>query len=149
LPLAFTATPNQIGSGYGLRPNMDPNCEKSVNGSALDRLDGWFNTACFTVPNAALATNPQARWQLGNAPRVDPDLRGHHMHNWNFAVTKTTAVRGRVNLMFRAEAFNMFNRTQFGMPNTQATTAAQSNFGRVTSQLNQPRLVQLAFKLTF
>jgi Carboxypeptidase regulatory-like domain len=149
LPLAFTATPNQIGSGYGLRPNMDPNCDKSVDGSALDRLDRWFNTACFTVPNAALATNPQARWQLGDAPRVDPDLRGHHMHNWNFALTKTTPVHGRVNLMFRAEAFNLFNRTQFGMPNTQATTAAQSNFGRVTSQLNQPRLVQLAFKLTF
>jgi hypothetical protein len=101
------------------------------------------------VPNAALATNPQARWQLGNAPRVDPDLRGHHMHNWNFAVTKTTPLHGRVNLMLRAEAFNLFNRTQFGMPNRTVTTAAQSSLGRVTSQLNQPRLIQLAFKLTF
>ena len=35
------------------------------------------------------------------------------------------------------------------MPNTQVTTAAQSNLGRVTSQLNQPRLIQLAFKLSF
>ena len=54
-----------------------------------------------------------------------------------------------MNLMLRAEAFNLFNRTQFGLPNTQATTAAQSKFGRVTSQLNQPRLMQLAFRLTF
>ena len=148
-PLSFTATPNLIGSGYGLRPNVDPNCDKSVDGSASDRLDRWFNTACFTVPNAAVSTSPQARWRLGNAPRVDPDLRGHYMHNWNFALTKTTPIQGRVNLMLRAEAFNLFNRAQFGMPNTQVTTAAQSNLGRVTTQSNQPRLIQLAFKLTF
>ena len=35
------------------------------------------------------------------------------------------------------------------MPNTQVTTAAQSNLGRITSQSNQPRLIQLAFRLTF
>jgi Carboxypeptidase regulatory-like domain len=149
LPLAFTATPNLIGSGYGLRPNVDPNCDKSVDGSALDRLDRWFNTACFSVPNATVSTNPRSRWQLGDAPRVDPDLRGHHMHNWNFAVTKTTPLQGRVNLTLRAEAFNMFNRTQLGMPDRTVTTAAQSNLGRVTTQLNQPRLIQLAFRLTF
>jgi hypothetical protein len=148
-PLSFGAAPNLIGSGYGLRPNVDPNCDKSVDGSAPDRLDGWFNTACFSVPNAAVSTNPQARWQLGNAPRVDPDLRGHYMHNWNFAVTKMTPLHGRVNLTLRAEAFNLFNRTQFGMPNTQVTTAAQSNLGRITTQSNQPRLIQLAFRLTF
>ena len=38
-PLAFTATPNLIGSGYGLRPNVDPNCDKQVSGSAVDRLN--------------------------------------------------------------------------------------------------------------
>ena len=64
-------------------------------------------------------------------------------------LTKTTPIHGRVNLTLRAEAFNLFNRTQFGMPNTQVTTAAQSNLGRVTSQSNQPRLIQLAFRLTF
>ncbi len=153
-PLAFTATPNLIGSGYGLRPNVDPSCDKTVSGSALDRLDQWFNTSCFTVPNAGFvagtpSTNPALRWQLGNAPRVDPDLRGHALNNWNMAVSKTTPIQGRVNLTFRAEAFNLFNRTQFGPPDTQATTAAQSTFGRVTRQLNQPRLMQLAFRLAF
>ena len=148
-PLAFTATPNLISAGYGLRPNVDPNCDKQIDGSAIDRLDRWFNTSCFSVPNATLSTNPQARWQLGNSPRVDPDLRGHHMHNWNFAVTKTTPLHGRVNLMLRAEAFNLFNRTQFGLPNRTVTTSAQSTLGQVTSQLNQPRLMQLAFRLTF
>ena len=53
-PLAFTATPNLIGSGYGLRPNVDPNCDKQCRGSAIDRLNQWFNTACFSVPNAGV-----------------------------------------------------------------------------------------------
>ena len=54
-----------------------------------------------------------------------------------------------MNLTLRAEAFNLFDRTQFGPPDTQATTAAQSTFGKVTRQLNQPRLMQLALRLTF
>ena len=153
-PLAFTATPNLIGSGYGLRPNVDPNCDKQVSGSAVDRLNGWFNTSCYSVPNAAFvagdaSTDASVRWDLGNAERTDPDLRAHGVNNWNMAVSKTTRVGERVNLMFRIEAFNLFNRVQFGPPNTQASTAATSIFGQVTSQANQPRLMQLGLRLTF
>jgi outer membrane receptor protein involved in Fe transport len=153
-PLAFTATPNLIGNGYNLRPNVDPNCDKAVSGSPIDRLDKWFNTSCFSVPNAGFvaadaSTNPGLRWQLGDADRVDPDLRGHAVNNWNFAVSKTTPVHGRVNLGLRFEAFNLFNRTQFGPPDTTVTTAATSTLGKVTRQLNQPRLIQLAFRLMF
>ncbi|MEZ5284904.1 MAG: TonB-dependent receptor [Vicinamibacterales bacterium] len=154
LPLAFSATPNLIGYGYGLRPNVDPSCDKSVSGSAVDRLDEWFNTSCYTVPNAGFqASNPNSdprlRWALGNATRTDPDLRSHGINNWNLAVSKQTRLAGRVNLTLRAEAFNLFNRVQFGPPNTQASTNATANFGQVTSQVNQPRLIQLAARLTF
>ena len=153
-PLAFTATPNLIGSGYGLRPNVDPNCDKHVSGSAVDRLNGWFNTSCYSVPNAAFvandaSTDASVRWDLGNAERTDPDLRAHGVNNWNMAFSKTTRVGGKMNLMIRIEAFNLFNRVQFGKPNTEASTAATSIFGQVTSQANQPRLMQLAMRLTF
>ena len=80
---------------------------------------------------------------------VDPDLRGHYMHNWNFALTKTTPIHGRVNLTLRAEAFQPVQSNPVPMPNTQVTTAAQSNLGRITTQSNQPRLIQLAFRLTY
>ena len=153
-PLAFTATPNLIGFGYNLRPNVVPNCDKSVSGSELDRLNRWFNTSCYTVPNAAFvaadpASDPRLRWALGDTPRVDPDLRAHGVHNWNFAISKQTRLTGRVNLTLRAEAFNLFNRVQFGPPNTVASTAATANFGQVTTQANQPRLLQLAARLAF
>jgi hypothetical protein len=153
-PLAFTATPNLIGSGYNLRPNVDPNCDKEVSGSAVDRLDRWFNTGCFSVPNAGFvaadaSTDPSLRWKLGNANTTDPDLRAQGVNNWNLAVARTMRVRGRVNLTCRVEAFNLFNRVQFGPPNTQASTAANNTFGKVTTQVNQPRLMQLAFRITF
>jgi len=152
-PLGFTATPNLIGSGYGLRPNIDPNCDKKIDGSAEDRLNMWFNTSCFSVPNAGFvaadpSSDPRLRWQLGNAPRTDPDLRGQGVNNWNFAISKRTKI-GPTDLTLRLEAFNLFNRVQFGPPNTQVTTAANSTFGQVTTQANQPRLMQLAFRLAF
>ncbi len=106
------------------------------------------------MPNAAFvagdaSTDPSVRWDLGNAERTDPDLRAHGINNWNLAVSKTTRVGDKMNLMLRIEAFNLFNRVQFGPPNTQASTAATSIFGQVTSQANQPRLMQLALRLTF
>ena len=125
-----------------------------MSGSAVDRLDRWFNTACFSVPNAGFVaadalTDPSLRWKLGNATRTDPDLRAHGVNNWNLAVAKMTRIGGRVNLTFRIEAFNLFNRVQFGPPNTQVSTAANNTFGTVTTQVNQPRLMQLAFRMTF
>jgi hypothetical protein len=57
--------------------------------------------------------------------------------------------RGRMNLIFRVEAFNLFNRVQFGPPNTQASTAPNNSFGKVTTQVNQPRLLELALGITF
>ena len=95
------------------------------------------------------STDPALRWKLGNATRTDPDLRAHGVYNWNLAVAKTTRIGDRVNLTFRIEAFNLFNRVQFGPPNTQASTAANNTFGAVTTQVNQPRLMQLAFRMTF
>jgi hypothetical protein len=51
-----------------------------------------------------------------------------------------------MNLQFRAEAFNLFNRVQFGYPGLQQ---GASNFGIVSSQLNNPRLLQFSLRLNF
>ena len=44
-------------------------------------------------------------------------------------------------LNFRAEIFNLFNHTQFGLP---VNDVSASGFGAVNSTVNNPRLVQLA-----
>ena len=87
---------------------------------------------------------------FGNESRNDSVLRGHGINNWNMALSKKTSITEQVALTFRAEAFNLFNKPgAFAKPNTQANTSASSQFGKVTTQPNQPRLVQLALRLTF
>ena len=96
--------------------------------------------SCFTVP---------AAYTLGNLSATHPELRGHGTNNFNVALLKKTAITERFNLEFRGEVFNLFNRVQFGIPNTQITTAANPQTGFVTSQINQPRLIQLALRMMF
>jgi hypothetical protein len=115
-------------------------CNETVSGSAQSRINQWFNTSCFSLP---------AAYTFGNESRTDPVLRGPGIANYDFAVFKRTAITERFNVEFRAEAFNIFNRVQFGQPNLQYSTAANSTFGVISSQLNQPRLMQMALRLRF
>ncbi|HVW86404.1 MAG TPA: hypothetical protein VHB50_17080, partial [Bryobacteraceae bacterium] len=139
-PLGITATPNNTGFNTGLRPNVVSGCQKTVDGSAQSKITGWFNTACFTAPPI---------YTFGNESRTDPILRGPGVANYDFSVFKNTAITERVRLEFRAEAFNLFNRVQFGTPNTGQTTAANNLFGQITTQQNMPRLMQMALRLRF
>ncbi|MCI0656840.1 MAG: hypothetical protein L0170_07190, partial [Acidobacteria bacterium] len=66
---------------------------------------------------------------------------------WDIGILKTTALfRERARLQFRAEFSNAFNRPMFGAPNTNPTAGA---YGRVTTQANSPREIQLALKAIF
>jgi hypothetical protein len=49
-------------------------------------------------------------------------------------------------LNFRAEFFNLFNHPEFNLP---IGDINQPGFGSVDGTVNNPRLVQLALKLTF
>jgi len=140
LPLGLTATPNVTGFNLGLRPNVVPGCNPVTHGSATSRLTDWFNPSCFTVP---------AAYTLGDESLTDPVLRGPGINNFNFALLKRTTITERFRLEFRAEIFNIFNRVQFGLPNTTITTAANPTTGYITTQLNQPRLIQLALRLVY
>jgi hypothetical protein len=140
-PLGFTATPNQLsGFNYGLRPNVVPGCDAVKSGAAQDRLNQWFDTSCYTVP---------ASYTLGNEGRSDARVRGPGINNFNFALFKRTRINERFNLEFRSEFFNVFNRVQFGQPNRTVTTSAASTFGQITTQVNDPRLIQLALRLRY
>jgi hypothetical protein len=64
--------------------------------------------------------------------------------NENVSLSKSIRLSERFRLDFRAEAFNLFNRTVFGSP---VTNLNSNSFGLVTSQSNSPRQMQLALKL--
>ena len=60
---------------------------------------------------------------------------------------KRTRFTESINLEFRFEMFNAFNRVRFAGP---ATNFSDSfNFGKVTSQANGPRTGQFALKFNF
>ena len=84
--------------------------------------------------------------RFGNAPRVDPNLRQDAMDNWDFSISKRTAITEQVNLQFTAEFYNTFNHTRFASP---VIFANVPNFGIVTSQANQPRAIQFGLRVGF
>jgi Carboxypeptidase regulatory-like domain/TonB dependent receptor len=129
-----------------LRPNVVPGCDKSVSGSPVSKLSGWFNKNCF-----ALAPD----WGFGNESRVDATLRQQGINNFDFAVFKRTSITERSNIEFRTEFFNIFNHPQFGPPNgtccafNPITQIGNKHFGEVTNTINNPRLIQFALKFAF
>ena len=68
---------------------------------------------------------------------------------WNvdMSLIKRTRLRESWNLEFRAEAFNVFNKTNFFV-NAEAHDINSTNFGRITGTFD-PRILQLALKLKF
>jgi hypothetical protein len=130
--------------GARSRPNVVLGCDKAATGRGAARLSEWFNVGCFNAP---------ADFTFGNEPRVDPILRSDGVNNFDFAVFKKIVFGpdGRAGVESRVEFFNLFNRPQFGPPNTTCCIANNANFGFVTSTSpgTNPRLIQFAFKVFF
>ncbi|HEX5875231.1 MAG TPA: TonB-dependent receptor [Pyrinomonadaceae bacterium] len=118
-----------LGFGANDRPNLVGDPELS-NGSTLQ----WFNTAAFAFP---------APGTFGNAGRNI--LEGTGFQNVNASLVKNTALTERVNLQFRAEAFNLFNHPNFNLPDN---FFGSPTFGRITSA-RDPRHIQFGLKLLF
>lgn len=139
-PMGLTATPNLTGFNTGLRPNVAAGCQKTVEGSSQSRITHWYNTSCFSVP---------AAFTFGSESRTDPNIRGAGIANYDLSLFKKTQIHERINMEFRTEFYNLFNRVQFGNPNNVVTTAANSTLGVITTQTNTPRVLQFALRLRY
>lgn len=95
----------------------------------------WLDTAQF--PTAAA-------FQFGNVARTLGGLRTHGTAQADVSLHKNFAVREKLTVQFRGEFFNLTNTVRFAPPNS---TAGSPQFGIVSSQGNQPRVVQLALKI--
>jgi hypothetical protein len=73
-------------------------------------------------------------------------MRGQGLHLWDISVVKQVRFGDRVRAQFHVEFLNAFNHPVFNNPNT---TPSNANFGKVTSQNNLPRDIQLAAKIVF
>ncbi|MGA2419584.1 MAG: TonB-dependent receptor [Candidatus Acidiferrum sp.] len=125
-----------LGTG-GLRPDVVAGC----NTGGPRTINEWFNTSCFTQPGP---------YDFGDEPRVDSTLRQDGIINFDFAAFKKTyfGPDNKFNVEFRAEMFNLFNRTQFAAPNT-SYSPTNTSFGVVNATNGNPRLVQFALRFAF
>jgi len=123
---------NNPGSSGSDRPNqLRP--AKISNPS----ITHFFDTTAFAA---------QTSGTLGSERRNS--LYGPNFRHIDLSLFKNFAIYERLNLQFRAEAFNVLNMANFANPNLTLGTAS---FGTITSLNNNynPRLIQFALKLDF
>ncbi|HYI95123.1 MAG TPA: carboxypeptidase regulatory-like domain-containing protein [Bryobacteraceae bacterium] len=104
----------------------------------------YLNPAAFAQPPRTANGVPL---RLGTAPRFLPDVRGPASYSEDLGLSKRFNFTESMNLEFRAEAFNVFNRAVPGNPELNITNAA--TFGRITSIRSGPRSLQLALRFAF
>jgi hypothetical protein len=105
--------------------------------------------------NAAAWSSP-GPFTFGNAPRTDGDLRSFFYSNEDVSIIKRTRVTESVNVEFRADFLNIFNRTVFGFDqggdqygSILGGNALAFGFGRVGQQGNYPREIQFGLKINY
>ncbi len=136
-------------SNFHQRPNLVPGVNPiNSNWESGPDTIGYLNPNAFADPPFGT---------FGNLGRNV--IYGPQFWNLDFAVSKNTPIKDRLNLQLRAEFFNLFNHPNFALPNwfvvpgsapggliTQTPDTAQTNPGLGGGG---PRVIQLAAKFTF
>ncbi len=145
LPVDITISRSSSALPDGNNVNQRPDRVPGVplyNGRGIKT---WLNPAAFAVPL------PGTWGNLGRNAAVGPNL-------WqdDSAIEKHFRITERYQAIFRAEAFNLFNRAQYGQPNASLSTgtaptgspagarptlSVPSTFGQITSPINTAGLV--------
>jgi hypothetical protein len=115
-----------------LRPNVTGN---STSQSRSAMLNTYFAGYSFSTPPASAPFGDVGRNSF-RAPNFD---------QWDFSVDKNFHVHEKIRVQFRAEFFDILNHTNFGIPNTQTTSAA---FGTIRTTFPS-RQGQFALKVLF
>jgi hypothetical protein len=118
-----------------------------------------FDVSGFYFHDAAVQSNgvddpvkqrADQRIRLANNLRYFPSrvdgIRSPFLKLWDISIVKQVPLNGRVRAQFNVEFLNAFNTVVFNDANTDPTNAS---FGKVTSQNNLPRDIQLAAKIVF
>jgi hypothetical protein len=171
----FTATWGSDGDPQGLNGSDNYAFPDRLTGPGCQTLtnpgnpNNYIKTQCFTVPTApslafytancdpAFGTFPQCFNLRGNAGRNI--LIGPGTSNLDFSVFKNNYIRRiseNFNAQFRAEFFNILNRTNFAQPDTTKNTDIFDASGHptgatglITSTSTTSREIQFALKLNW
>ena len=122
---------NDFSGANNYRPNVT--CDPYATNKSIT---GWFNPACVQVPTDA--SKP-----FGDAKRNS--VRGPNFRQFDAALIKQVSLPRQARVELRLEAFNLFNRVNYGPPNGNRSSAA---FGTITSTY-EARQLQLGAKIVW
>jgi len=135
-----------LGPGIGSdRPSYAPG--RDAGNAVLGSPEQWFDPAAFVLQPAGTFGN------TGRGDITGPDLQTVDLSLGKGMAVPRLAARGRLEL--RIEAFNIFNRTNFGPPSliafagTTDNEAPLSTFGRITTTVTSSRQIQIGLRLGF
>lgn len=139
----FTVFDSQDVSLQGTAPEITgfssnrPNLVGDAN-AGPHTVQEWFNV------NAFQRLDPQTQaGQFGSAGRNI--VQGPGLEDWDFSALKNIPLAETKQLQFRAEFFNIFNHTNFRLPDSDISSPT---FGQIREAL-PPRLLQVALKFLF
>jgi hypothetical protein len=134
------AVPGDDAIGGEERPNYVYGVPLTPPGGSTP--EEWVNPAAFSTPAAGT---------FGNLGRNA--FRARTISAIDLALAKDVSIAERVKVRFRADAFNVFNRAQYGAPNADAS---EINFSVITTTISSyatgrgtPREFQLSAKISF
>lgn len=147
-PSATGPRPNQYADPFVAGPvsaNPDPLCQRTVSqgGRAADAVrvfGSWFNPCAFQTayPLSGVSNTP------GTAGRGTID--GPSTFRVDMTMTKNFRFGENMRVQFRAEAFNIFNRTNF--TTFGANPTVPTSYGIITGT-RDPRTLQFGLKFYF
>jgi hypothetical protein len=166
---------NVHGNIVGPLNTFDPRVSQTFNGNTGNYFfnpNSLSNAQCGDANNPIATCTPGPTLLPANSQVVaNPALatygmlprnffRGPGYINFDLEFSKTTAITERLKLEFRSEFFNIFNHANLQNPgvNGQGNNINSSQFGQITSTGvgstaetidPQPRIIQLALRLTF
>lgn len=156
--LSRAASEMPDGNNQGQRPNRIPGVPLYLPNRGITN---WINPAAFSLPSVG-------SW--GSAGRNV--VNGPVLWQNDSAIEKRFQVSERANILFRAEAFNLFNRSQYGSPSAALSVTSTTNpatkqvtrtltvpssFGHITSTVNSaglvgtgtPRVLEFSLRLNY
>jgi len=135
-----------LGPGLGFdRPSMAPG--RTHQDAVRGRPDRYFDPTAFVLQPAGTLGN------LGRGALIGPNLR-----TFDLAAIKNThwaRLGDRSTIQLRIEAFNLFNRPNFGVPALLAFAgnadgeAPLASLGRIRTTVTSSRQVQLGLRISF
>ncbi|OFW43582.1 MAG: hypothetical protein A3J28_00495 [Acidobacteria bacterium RIFCSPLOWO2_12_FULL_60_22] len=137
--LGFSRSRDGNTSNFADRPDMAPG--RTRDGLHLRKPEQWIDPTAFAL---------QVAGTYGNAGRDIMTSPG--LVSLDLSLFKTTHFSERWNLQFRAEFFNLLNRSNLGLPSTTVLVtsgAPAPAAGRITRTSTTSRQIQFGMKLAF